>query len=512
MRAKSTTTLGLNAFEERVTPATFTSYSAGTLTLTAATGDAITVSRDANNISGQLTVSDGTNLVFQSAGRPVLNVVVRSGTAASYSLSFGADVSLNNLTAYGASTNTTVTLAATTRITKNFSYIGHPTALGTDTVAMTTGSRVGGNVSINGKAGANTVNLAGGSVGGNVYIYGWNNADTVNLAGAGDLFIGGTLSLSLGHGANTLNGAGANSLTVGRNLLYGGGNDDDRIDFYTNGTALLVGGTVSMAFGNASVEKNDWISGSMFVGGDFFVSGGGGFDEVGLYGPGDIGGNFIANMGSWTNQLFVGYDGTAQTSVGGVFRYTGGTGYDAVYLDNALIGGLTTLSLGQGGGFSQLVQLGTRQAAGVAIDGGLSISTGNEADDVRIYLATVGAGTTINTGAGNDDVFLNDSEFQGSVSVNLGTGDDVLGIETGSTNGNGTDLTGIVQIAENLTVQASDGLDQVDMRSQVGEMIVVGGQVRLFGGLGEDTLFTATTGDIYLKVPVEDFEIGSFPV
>lgn len=506
--------LRLTPFEDRATPAAFVSYSAGTLTLSARSGDVLTVSPEATDIPGQLAITDGTRTVFASStsnNRPVHSLVIKAGSAANYTLGFDDNVVLNNLTVNGGSGNTAVTLADTTRIARSFNFLGN-SAGGNDTVTLVPGSRVGGGVNLTLRGGANTVNLDGGYVGGNVLISSGGGADNVNLAAAGDLTVGGTLSLTLGNGLNRLTGAAANTASIGWNLLYAGGADDDRIDFDTNGTALSVAGSVSFAFGDASTDLNDWVSGSLFVGGDFLAAGGPGRDEVGLFGDTEIDGALIADLGDWSNQLFLGYDGDGVTTIGGDLGYTGGVGFDAVYVDNTAVGGNAVLNLGSGGGDGQLVQFGTRQDAGVLIDGSLAITTGNEPDDVRIYGTTVSTRTTINTAGGDDFVFLDDVDLIGAVGVNLGSGNDRFEVEAGADNGNEptpTLLTGIARFGDGLTVNGGDGDDSIVMRGPDGEQIRAAGPVRLIGGRGQDTLtLPADATDVYLGTLSEDLELG----
>ncbi|HVK14113.1 MAG TPA: hypothetical protein VM597_35550 [Gemmataceae bacterium] len=505
--------LALKTFEDRATPAVLSGYAVatGTLTISARSGDVITVSNDATDIPGQLTITDGTGTVFTSNGRPVQNLVITGGQAASYNLGFGDDVVLNNLTVGGGTTSTGVIVGATTRIARAFTFNGS-TAGGNDSIQFDPGSRIGGGARINLRGGNNGLFLDGGYVGGNVLVTaGGAEFDEVGPA-AGDLTIGGTLSLRLGNGQNNVLGAGLTSVSVGWNFLYAGGADNDNLDFQTNGTALSVSGSLSLALGDAGFGQTDlydWVSGPLYVGGDFLATGGPGADEIGLFGDTQIDGGLIANLGDFTNQLFIGYDGTGTTTIGGDLGYSGGVGFDAAYVDNTAVGGNAVFNLGSGFGNSQFVQLGTRQDAGVLIDGSLSITTGAENDDIRIYSTTVSTKTFITTGAGDDFVFLDDVDLIGAVSVNLGAGNDRFEVEAGADNGNGVALTGIARFGDALTVDGRGGDDTIVMRGPDGDQIRAAGRVRLIGGGGVDTLdLPGDAGDVYLGVVTEDLESG----
>jgi hypothetical protein len=504
--------LAVTPFEDRATPAVLTSYSAGTLTLSARSGDVITVSNDGSDIPGQFIITDGTRTVFNSAGRSVRNLVIGGGLAANYTLQFGDNVVLNNLTVGGGTTGTGVILNDTTRIARAFTFNG---AAGNDSLQFDPGSRIGGGARITFKGGNNGLFLDGGYVGGNVLVTAGGGNDLVELAAAGDLTIGGTLSLSLGNGLNTVTGAAANSASIGWNFLYAGGADNDRIDFQTNGTALSVSGSVSLALGDAGFgqnDLNDWISGPLYVGGDFLATGGPGADDVGLFGDTQIDGALIAQLGDFTNQLFLGFDGTGTTTIGGDLGYAGGVGFDAVYVDNTAVGGNAVLNLGSGFGDSQFVQFGTRQDAGVLIDGSLSITTGAENDDIRIFFTTVSTETIISAGGGDDFVFLDDVDLIGAVNVNLGAGNDRFEVEAGADTQHPTTpipLTGVARFGDGLTVDGRAGDDLIVMRGDDGEQILAAGRVRLIGGTGTDTLeLPADNNDVYLGTVTEDLEAG----
>ena len=146
--------LAVTQFEDRATPAVLVGYSAGTLTLSARSGDVITVSNDPVDIPGQLTITDGTRTVFTSNGRSVHNLVINGGQAANYNLGFGDNVVLNNLTVGGGTGGTGVILGATTRIARAFTFNGS-TAGGNDSLQFDPGSRIGGGARINLRGGNN---------------------------------------------------------------------------------------------------------------------------------------------------------------------------------------------------------------------------------------------------------------------------------------------------------------------------------------------------------------------
>lgn len=501
--------LQLHSFEDRLTPATSV-YSHGTLTVTASSGDVIVVQQNNSAIPGYLRVTAGVNPVFDSvASQPVKNLVVKAGSASTYTLDFGPDVALSKLTVNGASANTTVILRPTTRVNQDFTFTAARRSSANDDFTFTPGSRVGGNVNLNLGDGSNVVNLNGATVGGNLIVTGGSGVDVVNLANAGTTVVSGNVGLTLGNGLNQVNGVAANSVRVGGSFSFAGGSDDDTLDFATAGTFLAVGGPVNLKLGEASINGNVWRSAALFVGGKFAAGGGSGNDTVSFYGATEIGGDLSATMSNGTNFLTVGFAGGARTTVGGNVTYQGGSGYDEVDFDNLAVAGNTRLTLGNGGGLTQQVIFGRSQAAIVDLSGNLQVSTGDDADDVILCLTRVGGSLSVSTGGGNDRVFLDDIDVSGTALIALGNGGDLLSVENQNNNGIIT-LVGNARFGSSLTVQGGNDNDTVDL-SQTGgtasDLVRVGGNLSIRGGGGTDT-FVHYEQNVYLQGKFEDCENG----
>lgn len=494
--------LELLPLEDRTVPAA-AAYAAGTLTVTAATADTITVGMDVNGVPGFLLVKNGATSIFDSAtNQQVSNLVVKAGKATNYSLDIDAAVSLANLTVGGASASTSVTLGAGTLVNANFSFTGNSAAPANDTIDVPFGARIGGNVTLTLNGGGNTLHLAG-TIGGKVKVSAGGGSDTIGLAGTGALIVGSSMAMNLGNGSNNVTG-GSNRLSVGKNLIYTGGLNDDRIT--TGSSDLRVGGNVTVNLAGASAF-NSWGSERLFVGGNFTVAGGAGEDDLYVQGPNEVGGNVVTKLGAGINILEVGYTGGAATIVGGSVRYTGQTGRDALYLDNIVVGKNVTATFG--GGASQVFRLGTQQGAPVQIGGSVTLTTGDDIDYVDIFLSRIGGPLSLSTFGGVDTVRIDDTNVNGPVSVALGAGSDTLQVDTLATNLIGTPLPGMVLFESSLTVLGGDGNDSVDLSDSSGNSVRIGGNIKLIGGLGSDNFYHFEAGNLYLgAIKFEDFELG----
>jgi hypothetical protein len=494
--------LALISLEDRSTPASAV-YAAGTLTITAATGDAILVALNSNNVPGFLEVTAPAAVFDSLTTMPVSNLIVKAGLATNYTLGFGPGVALYNLTVTGASTSTGVTLDATTRVLNKFTFTG---GNGDDTVSLTNGAKVGGHVALTLGNGVNQAQLRGGVVGGNVTISAGNGNDTVNLINNGPLTIGGSFKTNLGDGDNDFVTIGNTVVTVGRDFDYSGSGGSNNVDFAGSTADLIVGGNAALNFGATSVADLDyWLTSNLIVGGNFTVVGGsgGGLYEVIWIGPTQIGGNYKLTFGNTANKVGLDYLSGMTTTIGGHMIYTSGSGTDELTLDNVTIGRNATLNLG--GGATQFAKLGTTSATPVEIAGNLTIKGGANDDLVDVVRTRVGGTTTISTFDGIDTVRIDDADFGDKVSIDLGAGGDTLAIETRVADFAGA-LVLRTRFGSSLTVLGGDGADSVTL-GVGGTGVDFGGPVKLVGGAGADTL-SLFAGNTYLSTRVEDFELG----
>jgi hypothetical protein len=477
------------------------SYAAGTLTLVASSGDALSVATDSTTLPGYVEVKNAATVIFDSLvlNQPVTNLVVKAGTAASYTFSI-SDVSLTNLTVAGASVSTDVTLGVNTVVNGNFTFTGNPLAAAADTVTIPYPARVGGNVLLTMNGGTNIVKLAG-TIGGNVGISALGGADTINIADSGDLVVGGTVNMQLGNGLNKLRGA-ANVIHTGRDVVYTGGLGDDDIDLTS--TPMRIGRKVVVHFGGAS-SMNNWGCGLAEIGGNFITSAGNSDDVFWFNGATEIGGNLSANLGAGTNTLAIGYNFAFASSVGGSISLTGGAGRDGLYLDNIIIGKNVTATLGDGMG--QALYFGTRQAAYVQIGGAVTMTGGNGTDYANIFFSKIGGALTMSTFGNDDRIQIDDTSVNGPVLINLGGGADKFKVDTQLDNGSGTILSGFVRFQSTLTVHCGDGGDTVDLSKSGGNKFLIGGNIKLFGEAGADELLN-WSGNEFHGTKFEDLELG----
>ncbi|HVK15065.1 MAG TPA: hypothetical protein VM597_40375 [Gemmataceae bacterium] len=510
--------LGVTPLEDRVTPATF-AYAAGTLTVTAETGDALLVSLDAENVPGFLHVASGPDVFDSTDTQPVRNLVVNAGTAANYMLNVGAGVSLTDLTVRGAATNSTVNLSPDLRLAGNFTFTGQA-AGGTDTITLFSPAQVNGNVTLDLGGGTNTVAVHGGRIGGNVRVTGGAGDDAVNVGLIGAATIGGNLSVSLGGGFNRLTGAGANSVLVGRNFTYTGGAGDDRIDFDTSNTQFRVIGSVSADLGGMTgafiPPANFWHTGDLTVGRNCSVRGA---LQVHMDGENFIGGNVtVTGVPDAGNTFTMGMSpapgaNTMASTVNGSLRYTGGALTDAVALDHLTVRRNVDLRFGAGPGSNAYV--GVSQTAKVVVGGALRISSAADVGSFVLDRMRVDGPTTVRTLGGVDQVSINDSDLVGAVTFDLGAGNDVVRIDADNADAFGAALPLRTRFQSALTVFGRDGADAVSLGINAsGTGVYVGGPIRLVGGAGIDDLTLRTmpppNNNNYLSLSLsEDFETGN---
>lgn len=524
MKRPFRTILNLTRLEDRTVPATAT-YSAGTLTITAATGDIIRIDPVlTTSIPGYDRVTVGPTVIFDSGNsQPVRNLVVRGNAAENYTFLFGLGISLNNVSMTGAAGPATafvfslVVLGTDTRISGNFTFTGNA-ARGDDAIFLAGlagfggTATIGGNVSVNFQAGNDLLDIAGGSIGGNLSVIGGAGNDTFNVVSDSSLSVGGNVNVNLGNGDNRVGGVAAHSFSIGRNFNLAMGTGDDRVDYRLS--PLRVGGSISANLGPSPnvvfLGAETWQSGDLFVGGNF--TGLGGVDYE-LLGPNFIGGNVSINEGPGINAFQIGQSNiplanTAASFVGGNITYTGGTGDDVVSLDHLRVGRNVNLNLGAKN-FAQNVAIGQTQIDPVQIAGSLTIR--GDVATTNITRTRVGGTFGLFTAASADVVFIDDSDLEGAATIDLGGGPDTLSIDTQVNDGFlGVPLARPVRFQSSLTVYGRDGADIVNLGFG-GTGVDFGAPVRLFGGSDNDTLFL-NAFNVYLQARQEDFELGvNFP-
>ncbi len=501
--------LNLVPLESRLTPATPV-YSAGTLTVTAATGDNITIAPNGFGVPGYFTVQNNAVEFFNTAvNQPIKNLVVKAGQATTYSLTIQPNTTLNNVTVSGAVVSTQVTLDQTTVLNGYLKVTGHPLG-GDDSVAIPSGASIGSYVNLALGKGNNTVNVRGGTIGDYLKILGTTGNDTVNLAADGQVVVGANFDLLLGNGTNTVTGVTAgNEVTVGKNLTFVGGTGDDQFNFSTVAARLRVGGNMTANLGASSATNDDFVrTTDLTIGGNFTGTGTSGFESFDHYGPSQIGGNYFTNLKTGDGNVSFGFT-TGGGAIGRSLNVvaTAGAG---VFLDNLTVGKNVGISTGATG--VARINFGTTQNQPVKIGGALSIKSGLGNDLYDILRTRVGGALTISTGAGVDGVQIDDSDFFGTTLIDLGAGTDTLLIDARNQDGLGTNIGAggqRVGFAGNVTIQGGADNDAVSLSDpNTGTFASFGGNLKVLGGTGSDTL-TLWTGNVYLQSKADDFELGN---
>ena len=349
--------LAVEALEDRATPATAV-YSAltQTLSITAAEGNRVVVAPLPNEPAGyiQVTETQGAATVFNSdvANRAVRNLVVRFGAVNSGGLTLNADLRLGgNLSVFGARTTQELDLLGT--FGGNVTYTAAPGAAFDDLDIEAT-AQVGGNMTVAGGGGENTVRLKGGTVRGNLTISGGAAIDRVELTATSDLNVGGSAAFNLGNGTNTVVGVALHLVRVGTNFTFTGGAGNDTFDLDGSGSTLQVGQDAKFTFGKPTAfDANVATFEALNAGRNVTFIGGAGSDSITFSGGLVAGGNVTANLGEGTNSFDSNLLGSGVNSIGGGFTYTGGAGGDGVSLDGTSIGRNMTVTLGESGGASQ---------------------------------------------------------------------------------------------------------------------------------------------------------------
>jgi len=491
--------LSLQSLEDRSVPATF-SYLAGTLTVTAAEGNAITVQPSLNAPVGYLKVTDGNNTFDSlSKSQPVNNVIVNMGPAniASLTLPDGTFIP-GNLTVLGAKQNSGVYSRA--EIGQNFSYTPAPTAA-TDYIELTSEGSVAGNATFKLGAGNNTVSLTGGTIGGNLTVIGGSGADFVPLTFANDVVVKGSAIFNLGGGTNSVQSAGNGNFTIGKDLTYIGGAGDEDFDLDTGfDTTLGVGGKMKISLGAAAIF-NRFETGELSVGSSLSITAGNQVDLIDMDGTSNIGGSVSINTGNGIGS--VNLDGIF---LGGSLTFNGGIDQDYFVLDSFVVGkNLTINAKGDALLSGQIVQVGFGTTNENAVFGSATIATGNGADTVALHRTTVGGTLKVATGAGVDTITMNDSSVARTTLFDLGGGADILEVDNSNADDGGA-LNGITTFGGTFTVKAGEGDDTVRLSSMGGNLIKFGSKVSLFGGVGTDTFESFGLNEFLGADSQEDFE------
>jgi hypothetical protein len=510
------TRLSVEALEDRATPATAV-YSAltQTLTVTAAQANRIVVAPQPNEAPGYILVTEtqGAATVFDSdaANRPVRNLVVRFGAVNSGGLTLNADLRLGgNLSVFGARSSQELDLLGT--VGANVTYTA-ATGAAFDDLDIEGTAQIGGNLTVFGGAGENTVRLKGGTVRGNLAVNGGAGLDRVELTATSDLNVGGSAAFNLGDGPNTVVGINLHLVRVGTNLTYTGGGGNDTFDLDGSGGTLQVGQDARFTFGNPlAFDANLATFEALNAGRNVSFFGGAGGDSITFSGAMLVGGSVIAALGEGTNSFDSNLLGAGVNSIGGGFTYTGGASGDGVSLDGTSIGRNVTVTLGESGGASQALNVGTKAPSGVTVFGSLKVTGGSRTDNVVLHRLYVGNALTVSTGAGVDTVGMDDVGVAGISLIDLGVGNDSLFLEMASADSAGN-LGSPSTFGGVFTLKAGDGNDTVSLSNDASATTFAhfGDRVVLVGGAGADTLGTAAENIFELTGNSTDFETRNGP-
>lgn len=499
--------LTLQSLESRDVPSTVL-YSAATqsLTITASDNDVLELRQAGPTApAGYLVVINSTTGLtdFDSStlGRPVRNILAIFSTVSTGSLLLGPAIRLGgNLTLLGARTSQTLVIRGA--VGGHVSYTDIAGA--TDDVTFESNARVGGNVTLNLSEGANTTRFKLGTYGGNVSVSGKKGTDTVELLESGSVIVGGSANFNLGNGANTLTGMAGNLFTTGTGLNYRGGAGIDTISMDTNGSDFNVGGAASFSLGGLFVNSaNSARFDSIVTGLGLSIVGGPGDDDVRFKSGVTIGGDFSCSTNDGSNYLDMNSFSTGTNTIGGKFTYTGGKNVDQVYMDGTTIGKSAAIDLKDASANGQFLVVGNYMASGVRVFGHFGVKSGIGADKVDLARLDIGGSLTVDTGAGADIIYLNDVFVSYLTRINLGAGDDQLLIETALLDANNNSLGGFSRFGGAVTVLGGIGDDLLNISndSDATTFVAFGSKLTIDGGVGTDTL--ALAGDtVFFGGPV----------
>lgn len=502
--------LAVSRLEDRLTPTTTIAKavydgSSRTLTITATATDAnadqdkLTVTASPGKPTGFLTVTDGTNaVVFRSEDkpdRPVRHLYVKFDQVPDGALALDNTVRLGGaLAVFGGKASTALTSADAT-YGGSVSFVGKGAA---DTLTFTAGTRVGGKLLLDMGSGTNVANLEGGFIGGSLEVNGLDGTNTVNLVGAADLRVSGWATVNLGDGTNVLRAAGANLIDVGHGFKYKGGTGTDTITLRDTGdpgtfnATLRTGGNAAFDLDKTPIPAgaNVVLLDRLTIGDDLTVTGGGADDTVRFSGPVVTGGALNVNLKAGTNKFNPNLNHLADNvRIGGQFNYSGGDGVDQVRLNGALVGGATTVKLGNSPTNDdvddgdptahQFFKTGEyvdpdvdpnnpdpahHNLAPVTFLGAVTVKGGLKSNNIiHLYRAYFSAGIDVQTLDGTDRVRINDSDISGLTHIDTGGGADKVGIESVLKDDNGDFLTGASSFGGNVRISTGLGDDTVNL-------------------------------------------------
>lgn len=301
---------------------------------------------------------------------------------------------------------------------------------------------IGGNVTLTGASGGQTLTFHGGSIGGAVNVTG---GDVSNVTSLNNAHIVGNVNLAGTSGSNLLF---VNGMTIDGSLTA---NYGDGSNFYQilGGT---IGGNVVLRGGLASTFA---MIGSVGVA-PTTIHGRLDFGSAGLFGGlmvanAAIDGNFLFTNGDGFSSVSLGQPGGGAVTVGGLVRVTTAIGGSSIQASDLIVASDFIATLGNTEsantvdlGASAPVVIGrdltlsfgngtaTANVANTNVTRNLKITSLNGADTITVNGGTVGGNTTIDTGDNGDTVSLGLSAptdlAHGSVTVRTGAGDDIVSV------------------------------------------------------------------------------------
>ena len=296
---------------------------------------------------------------------------------------------------------------------------------------------IGGLVSFNGGAGGDTANIndsssSSMSIGAGLSL---TRVNIVEVGSANDVDISGNVTINASAdklitnnftiGGGTVNIAGALAITGGQgadtvaldtvNVVDVVPAEDEVLEISIN---LDRSGTIAKSTHN-TLTMTDVQLGTNGTDADFAYTGGTGDDSLEFVGTNDISGDAVFVFGNGVNALVVSSGTTFYADV----TVTGGKSDDTITLNNSVISGLLTATMGNG--TNELTSAGT-------FEGGLTYTGGSNVDTVEL---------------------TNAENLAGDVSISVGAGADIVEI-TGITTGvSVTSLTidlGVDSVTDNL--------------------------------------------------------------
>jgi len=296
-----------------------------------------------------------------------------------------------------------------------------------------------------------------------------------------EVTVGGNVSINGGSGADSLNFWDL-TVTTG-NFHFDGGSGDNFVQSQPGylGDPSFIGNNATFTTG----DGNDFaLLSAVLVGNNAIVSTGNGSDAIGMEGI-EVGNNLIVNGGHGSNEVAISFAdvgnnailnsgngddflGVLGLDVGNQLLINAGGGDDVVYVDFVTVGNITNINLGSG--FDTLLMFNSPEAGkglnivgsgsnditldGVTTSFFINIVTANGSDVVSLHQVDT-FNALISTGGGDDVVTILDSTFH-FLEVLLGKGDDTLIM-------GGVDVTGLALIlggkGDNVFEDWGDGVE-----------------------------------------------------